>query len=418
VHGRIVSCRTLRLSKGSVAQTASFFITERFMKDHRSPAGMSRNRTQLWALAICGIAMFSLPGCGGGGDGPPGDSAPAYAQRCQLSPAQENTLELPAPTGPHCIGKTGFHLVDQARPETNTPEAEDRRELSVKIWYPAPASQSSHRASYLDPGIRSLVREGLSLPADAPDVLTNARPDAALQPGSQYPVVIFSPGFGGIVESYSALLEDLASHGMVVVAIDHPYVSGATPLANGEVALVRTPSDPEQFEAFIEDAASTLVSDQRHVLDWLQGSSIGAIGTHLDLTRIGVYGHSLGGAAALQTLRLDDRVDAAIDMDGKVVGDISLPWRKPLMFMLAENHPDHPEIDTVLRNATGPHHSVVLRGAGHLDFGDLKLLLDFYAPDRSAPIWMTLDLGPIDVSSALRATREQTLAFFRQHVTP
>jgi predicted dienelactone hydrolase len=37
-----------------------------------------------------------------------------------------------------------------------------------------------------------------------------------------WPVVLFPPGFGVERELYAGLAEDLASHGYVVLAIDHP----------------------------------------------------------------------------------------------------------------------------------------------------------------------------------------------------
>ena len=388
--------------------------------DHAHASG-ERPRAIRWAAGLCGLATLGLAGLGGcGGSDDDSVSPPSYAQRCRLSAAAAKTLELPAPTGAYCIGKAGFHLVDTGREETNTPDAADRRELHLKVWYPAATSRAGQRAAYLDPAIEAVVKAALSIPAGAPDTLTNAQADAPPPSNGKYPVVLFSPGYGSVAEGYSAMLEDLASQGVVVVAIDHPYVSGVTPLSSGELVQALQPTlpvtDPALLRPFFETAASTLVADQRHVLDWLQGGDIGLLRGHVDLTRIGVYGHSIGGAAALQTARLDERAKAGLDIDGTPLGELSGPWSKPLMFLLAENHADDPAVDAVLGTATGPHDRVVVPGTGHMDFGDLKLLLDFHVPDHQSPVWTETDLGRIDAASALRTTREQTLAFFRRHV--
>ncbi len=370
------------------------------------------------SFIVCCIAALGMAGCGGSDDGG-GEAPQTYAQRCFLSegPSTANILQLPAPTGSHCIGKTSFHLVDSTRPEPNTPEEADRRELSVKVWYPSMPSGSRTRAAYMDPAVATLVKPQFLMPANA-DPLTNAKPDASLSPGSKHPVVIFSPGYGGVVEAYSTILEDMASHGVIVVAIDHPYISAATALNSGQVALVRLPEDPtdaQKFEELVAAAAPVEIGDQRQVLDWLQGPGTGLLGGHLDLTRIGAYGHSFGGSGAIQAARVDERIKAAMDIDGTVLGDTSGPWSKPLMFLLAENHTEHPTIDAVLRNATGPHATYILKNAGHLDFSDIKLILNFYAPEQDLTL---LNLGTIDAKSALQATREQTLAFFQQHLFP
>ena len=107
-----------------------------------------------------------------------------------------------------------------------------------------------------------------------------------------------------------------------------------------------------------------------------------------------------------------------MNIDGTVQGDITVPWHKPVAFLLAENHGSAPTVDAVLARATGPKVSVVVAGTGHLDFSDMKLLLQFYAPDRTSPAWQLANLGPIDAGSAIRTTRAQVLQFFQQHVIP
>ena len=294
----------------------------------------------IWSASFA--AVICLSGCGGNGEqaeAPSPADPSGYAERCQLPPGPLDALHLPAPTGEQCVGKTAWHLVDAKRAEQHTPDEQDRRELGIKVWYPMVSTASGARAAYLDPNITESVRAQLSIPTKAPGVQTNAKSEGPLQPGSMYPVVIFSAGYGMVVETYSTLLEELASHGIVVVAVDHPYISGATAMANGKVVQpLAGPAPGQSLPGFLDDAVATMVADQRFVLDWLQGPGTGVLNGHLNLARIGLVGHSIGGAAAVQTARSDARAKAGLDIDGTVYGGTAGAWQKPVMFLLAANH--------------------------------------------------------------------------------
>ncbi len=369
-------------------------------------------------IAACAFAALVLAGCGGGGDSN-GDGAvsPAssltYAQRCKLAPAAADTLELPAPTGAHCIGKTVFHLVDPARDEPFTPDdPADRRELSVKAWYPVEPA-GGRRADYLEPAILAEVKASLSIDPGAPDVAANAVAGGRLPAGARYPVVLFSPGYGGVVEGYSTLIEDLASHGVVVLAVDHPYVSGIAALASGRKVEVLYPEDPQQVRPVLQLAAQVTVDDLRGLVDWLQGEGTGVLRGGMDFARIGAYGHSIGGSAALQASRQDARIKAGLNMDGSVQGDTSGPWPRPLKIILAADHGQDPTIEATLNAASGMASTSTIPQTGHMDFGDLKLLLDFYVPGQAGK---EAGLGAADAAEVIRATRSQVLSFFGQWV--
>jgi hypothetical protein len=57
--------------------------------------------------------------------------------------------ELPAPTGPHAVGRTSFHWVDHARGELDTADPDDVRELMVHLFYPAEIGSDAPRAVYV-----------------------------------------------------------------------------------------------------------------------------------------------------------------------------------------------------------------------------------------------------------------------------
>ena len=50
-------------------------------------------------------------------------------------------------------------------------------------------------------------------------------------------MLVLSPGGNNNATYYTALIEDLVSHGYVVAAVDHPYQSRAVLLPGGAIAL-------------------------------------------------------------------------------------------------------------------------------------------------------------------------------------
>src|SRR5207237_3346343 len=111
------------------------------------------------------------------------------------------------------------------------------RSLMIQMWYPAAAETRS--ASYMPRSVASLLASGAGLrPALLENVKLDASVDAApLTRNGGWPVILFSPGFGVEREVYAGLVEDLASHGYVVVAIDHPHDASVVQFPDGHVVV-------------------------------------------------------------------------------------------------------------------------------------------------------------------------------------
>jgi pimeloyl-ACP methyl ester carboxylesterase len=57
----------------------------------------------------------------------------------------------------------------------------------------------------------------------------------------------------------------------------------------------------------------------------------------LDLSKIGLFGHSFGGAASVEACSADQRCKAAVDIDGNLFGDAPHEGiEKPLLFILSD----------------------------------------------------------------------------------
>lgn len=120
----------------------------------------------------------------------------------------------------------------------------------------------------------------------------------------------------------TAWAEELASHGYLVAALDHPYDSAAVVLTDGRTIRSRTASTGDRDKDTALSAGWTAVraADLRFVLTQLDRLGRGEIADpltgRLDTGRVAVAGHSMGGAAALQAARRDRRFDAVMDLDG------------------------------------------------------------------------------------------------------
>ncbi len=296
---------------------------------------------------------------------------------------------LPEPSGPHPVGSMIFRWVDAERPETATPAVDDRRNVIVQAWYPA-ATTGGRQYLYLD-GYDRLPERVSLIPAPImrgyhlidshayADVPINAERD-------RWPVVVFSPGYGAPRAFYTSLVVDLASRGFVVLAVDHPYESAVTELADGTIATTEpdVPADEPESTRYMSDQLELRTADLRFVIDQLTRPDAidPAFAAHLDTGHIAAIGHSFGGAAAAAALAYDPRIRAAANIDGTLYGD--LPTRSltgPFLLVesdRAETGHSQRYIDgnaTLLTNLRAPGYRFELADANHYSFTDVPLFL-------------------------------------------
>ena len=236
--------------------------------------------------------------------------------------------ELPSPTGPFAIGRTTFYWVDSARPETLTADPNDKRELMVTLWYPAQKLKGLAPAAYF-PHYELIASAFARLPSSRQ---AHAFERAPLVRGAQrFPVILFSHGLGENTVRYSAQLEELASYGFVVVAIDHSYANQGVVFPDGRVVRFNnrwewafSSTGPDQ-ERFIRGQLRVMVEDVFFVVDQLNklnDSPSGMFSGKLDLSRLSFFGHSLGGAIAPLVCQTDRRFKACLNQDGSPTGQV------------------------------------------------------------------------------------------------
>ncbi len=221
-------------------------------------------------------------------------------------------------------------------------------------------------------------------------------PDVSPQQRS-YPVVIVRAGASAPVLNYSTLAEDLASHGYVVVGFDAPYRTSRVVFPDGRMMGRLQENNPEicvvpdraQMERCVSRVLTAWTGDTAFVLDRLAqlnaSDSSGKFTGRLDMTRVGILGHSLGGAVSLQFCHEDSRCKAGIDIDGAPHGSvIQAGLRQPFMFLLsdhgAESDPASIQILTDIRSIydripPDRRLDATIRGAFHYTFSDDGALL-------------------------------------------
>lgn len=260
------------------------------------------------------------------------------------------------------------------------------RSIPVTVWYPTdgegdPAPylpDRDHAAEFT-----GAVAAQYGLPAVALDSLHRAR-GAAIWRGNpaagSFPIVIASPGAGSTRWFFTSWAQELASHGIVVIAVDHPYDAAAVELSDGSLALSesRSTGDDQLDQARADQDTRVRAADLRAIIDRISSgrSGLPALAS-ADPGLIIAAGHSMGGAAAIEAARLDDRIAGVIDIDGMPRSPEGTRLAVPFLAVVAGDADDNPSysaaIDELIADGRGAR--VTLDGVTHFGLVDVGLLI-------------------------------------------
>jgi len=343
-------------------------------------------------------------------------------------------FQFPQPTGNYAVGRTSFHLIDQHRKELYKPEANEPRELMITAWYPAAAAHnklSCYAPGYLMDSIKNLFKsfEGITQEdlSEFDTLRVYAAPDAPIANGTPFPLIIFSHGYYGSRFYCSALCEELASHGYIVIAPDHTYDAGITELPGGRIATCMQLTDaPIASDAFYDTFTTRIevrVADIRFILDCVEQKKE-ALFSLIDMNNVGIFGHSLGAEAGLQAAARDERIKAVAAMDPFPMGkSIAGSRTVPCMTFAAEltdwsklecSKQVHAHIaDRIKELEKLCTYHVVLKGADHVVYSDFALFNSmniFKKLPQNSPHMFSI--GSIDGFEAITLIRKYLVAFF------
>lgn len=348
-----------------------------------------------------------------------------------LPPALVPVPRLPEPSGPFEVGTVSMYLVDENRTEIYGPEPGGPRELMVQLWYPADPDSDAAPGPWTDDldQIGPANAERLGFPSFVLDHLalaeTHSYPDAPLSDAEErYPVIVYSHGWTGFRTVNVDQSEALASHGYVVVSVDHTYGSIMTVFPDGRAVGVDDQALPEEEdigEGAYQIAARTLVevfaADLAFVLDSLEDidGDDERFEDRLDLDRVGLFGHSTGGGAVVTVCHDDERCVAGVGLD---------PWVEPIpLNIIADGlaqpflsvrsqewtaYDNDPLLVDLYAHGGNGQYLASIAGTQHWDFVVIPLL---------TPLAPQLGLkGPIKSDRVMAITGDLLVSFFDAHL--
>lgn len=281
------------------------------------------------------------------------------------------------------------------------------------------------------------------------------------EPSEQLPVVFFSHGAFGYYQSNYSTYAELASNGYIVISMEHPYHSMFTKDTSGKTVIVDNEmfnntmriqdtrdgsiTEEEVFEItkewidlrladanFVIDTMKTASEEQVLSKNWNttaedEKNIIGLL-PMMDFEHIGFLGHSLGGATAVSLGRMRDDIDAVIDLDGTMLGEIlyvedgadvinTEPYPVPLFSIdNQEHHDDRITIrekgelytNNVVHDNAVISYNTYIKNSGHMNFTDLPMF--------SPVLAKMLGTGEVNPEECMQTVNRLVLAFFDEYL--
>lgn len=276
--------------------------------------------------------------------------------------------------------------------------------------------------------------------------------------GETFPVVFFSHGAFGYYQSNMSTYMELASHGYVVVSMEHPYHSFFTGDTSGKTVIVSQAfiqeiqnanmmetADQEIYELsqkwirirsldanFAVDAVKSAAGEaaekkplpENWFVEEKDKEILSGVLAGMNTEKIGFMGHSLGGATAVSLGRTRDDIDAVIDLDGTMLGEVlgvadnqniinGESYPIPLLsFDNQEHHDDRircvqekiPYANNVVLENAAEGYSTYIAESGHMNFTDLPMF--------SPVLGSMLGVGEVDAQKCMEKVNEIVLRFF------
>ncbi|AKJ15477.1 hydrolase [Streptomyces incarnatus] len=356
---------------------------------------------------------------------PKGTHPAATLSRGRTSAVQ---LRLPAPSGRYQVGTFSQHLVDKSRTDPYVP-GNRARELMVTYWYPASSTSGYPLAPWMPSGSgahflysRGLSPQQVTLPQTASHVLAPVKTSLG-----KLPVVLYSTGLHSDRAMGTALAEDLASRGYIVIAVDHTHDANEVQFPDGRLEVNTMPAG-----AHSSDTLNVRAADIRFVINQLGTIAKGGnpdvdraklpsgLSRAVDTSRVGMFGWSLGGAAVDTAMQLDHRIAAGANLDGQFFGTApGKDLNRPFMLFSSGTHNRNNDSSwrTLWPHLKGYRVDIQLHGSRHLSFSDNEWLVPQVAPLLGmSPDQVRQQYGSIDPNRAIKVQRDYLAAFFDQEL--
>jgi dienelactone hydrolase len=339
-----------------------------------------------------------------------------------LTSSAVSKVVIPAPNGTYGVSLVDLQLVDESRrdPYSHAPH----RIVPVSIITPIGAKRQcdsttqpympNTTASYWERTLPSLY----SLPISLNDTFTQielslCKPQSAYD--EAYPLIFFSPGLGISQQFYHIMCTNLAAQGYTVVSVEVPGQADIVTYDDGSVQYGNSSIVTEQQ---LVEANDVRVADINFVLEYLSSPSSAQNhhpSFHHSNSHAGIFGHSLGGAAALSTILNNSRFIGGADFDGGFVGaPLTHATTKPFLLWASSihNQSNVPSWPTVWHNLKGWKLQLQSDKSAHGTFTDLPFLVQRFGIDPGASNLLAPFLGTINAEEALMVIVEMMQSLF------
>ena len=298
-------------------------------------------------------------------------------------------------TGQHSIGTKRIVWVDSTRTNWFLDGYGPYRRLMAQIWYPADKQTLVNKSQYLDN--KHALTHTIKLQGyDIPEIFTNQIGNVKCNSwnnakpllNNKYPILIFSHGHGGLRTQNTNQVEELVSHGYIVIAVDHTFDAGFVEFPDGDIfySLTSRPNNqplnetPETFYTrfgYRVDDIDFIINKIDTFNDYdLNISSI------MDKNNIGIFGHSFGALTSVYAAYFNDRIKSCFGLDGwfEPLHDslMFLDIKKPIMH-IGQNNKDEEQfwndinftkMDNFIRSNSNLSIMIDIPGSHHYDYTD------------------------------------------------
>ncbi len=337
--------------------------------------------------------------------------------RSKLQTVSSPVAQLPDPTGPFHIGTALYDWTDRSREEEWSATPQVGRELLVQVWYPSDDIDANRPVPYVPDSDRIKASLEKDWP-EMPSVKTHAAWGARLSTArKEYPLLIFSHGMNSARFYYTGLMEELASHGYVVAAIDHTFWGPGVAFPNGRVVRfedgmeARDQLSSDEIDQMMWAGVSVMVTDEvfveRKMAD-LDSDSASSNPFHnrLNLSYVGAIGHSMGGQASTRACLEYRAFKACACLDGinQYIYLRPAASSKPFLLLLNSTWGTQIVSQSLARRYLAAFSNAqvfIVDGTKHNSFSDLPIL----SPVSRAK-------APSDPVTAQHVITTEVLAFF------
>lgn len=309
---------------------------------------------------------------------------------------------LPKPTGFYGVATSKIHVLDQDKTEIRFGRQDSPMEFMVRFYYPTLKEHCSKKMAYL-PTVGTVLRnidKVLGSGVDKFEALNSfhqgypwisyfASKVVSYVPGliatntcedtstleDKFPVLIYSHGLVSSHEYSLAIIEEIVSHGYVVAAIEHPFSNLGVEFTDGRFAA------PNPYE--MSQEVYVRAQHVESLLAFLEKNETDISFAKLDLKRVGIFGHSLGGGTALLSGRRLESIRAVgvLEAGDYTDDNEARGLDKPILFQLSSEGWGNPRafeylIQPLLRNPE-TQTAVIDEGVTHVAALDVSVYSDF-----------------------------------------